>query len=126
MEPLSQEMNAVQVEIDGAQVLVMDFLERCRNQGHKVRVKDMEPVLKAMGLPLHGTEHFILLLADWENSVDNGFHRSVADLMDEYPQWSRDIRGHMWALKLISDCHNRLSEKPRPLPWQQQRNFLVN
>ena len=42
-----------------------------------------------------------------------------------YPQWSRDIRGHMWALKLISDCHNRLSEKPRPMPLQQ-RNFLAN
>lgn len=125
MEPLSQKMNAVQGEIDGAQVLVMDFLERCRNQGHKVRVKDMEPVLKAMGLPLQGTEHFILLMADWENSVENGFDHSVADLMDEYPHWSRDIRGHMRALGSISDCRNRLSEDPHPVPWQRC-NFLDN
>ena len=87
---------------DACQILVIDFLEGCRKLGRDVRVKDMEPVLERLGIPLHSKEHFLLTMADWEACNECGFHRSEYDLMREYPCWERDIRDHMHVLEVIS------------------------
>jgi hypothetical protein len=113
MDRLPQARNTGLEEDAGVQMLVLDFLERCRELGKPVRLRDMEPVLERLGIPLNGFDHFILLLADWESGNDSGFHRPASALMEDYPAWKHDIKDHLRILSLVSKCRPRSREKHR-------------
>lgn len=126
MEPFSHpDPLSIPDQFDGAcQVLVMDFLESCRKLGRHVRVKDMEPALERLGIPLHSKDHFLLLMADWEASNECGFHRSEYDLMEEYPGWERDIRDHLRVMEMLSRyVHHPRSGGYLPARFGHRRRF---
>lgn len=75
--------------------ITLEFVEKIRSLGIDLQIRGLEPVFPSIGIPLHGDDHFCLLIADMESQTDKGDQHALEVVVRDYPHWAQRIRDHL-------------------------------
>lgn len=82
-------------QTDACVEITLEFVQKIRSLGFDLQIHGLEPILPSFGIPLHGDDHFCLLVADLESQTDKGDQHALEVVLRDYPHWAKRIRDHL-------------------------------
>ena len=99
---------------DAALSIMLNLLAEQRSRGINLQVRDIEKVLPKLGVDIGSRDHFILLMADYEQQLGAGNPITLENLIEDYPTWENRIRDHIQFIDQVVQAHkpNEAGETP--------------